>query len=209
MIEDLTITEQINLDVNANNKIVKASSELDKRADSLVAQIVEETDSKEIKDLLQQFNLNHTKKQIVRSAVFDQLMDHITDQMQERITKRGDQFSNKDLLDYLNTINASIDKTQKQIQEVDAIPVIQVTQQTNNILFADSLDRESRERITNAIQLFKQQLKEKVENNSEIVDISNSDDVYNNDDSTDKNDEEIVEETDSLDNLFEEESEED
>lgn len=106
--------------------------------------------------------------------------------MQERITKRGDQFSNKDLLDYLNTINASIDKTQKQIQEVDAIPVIQVTQQTNNILFADSLDRESRERITNAIQLFKQQLKEKVENNSEIVDISNSDDVYNNDDSTDE-----------------------
>ena len=129
--------------------------------------------------------------------------------MQERITKRGDQFSNKDLLDYLNTINASIDKTQKQIQEVDAIPVIQVTQQTNNILFADSLDRESRERITNAIQLFKQQLKEKVENNSEIVDISNSDDVYNNDNSTDEWDEGIVEEVDSLDNLFEEESEED
>ena len=129
--------------------------------------------------------------------------------MQERITKRGDQFSNKDLLDYLNTINASIDKTQKQIQEVDAIPVIQVTQQTNNILFADSLDRESRERITNAIQLFKQQLKEKVENNSEIVDISNSDDVYNNDDSTDEWDERIVEEADSLDNLFEEGSEED
>ena len=209
MIEDLTITEQINLDVNANNKIIRASSELDKRADSLVAQIVEETDSKEIKDLLQQFNLNHTKKQIVRSAVFDQLMDHITDQMQERITKRGDQFSNKDLLDYLNTINASIDKTQKQIQEVDSIPVIQVTQQTNNILFADSLDRESRERITNAIQLFKQQLKEKVENNSEIVDISNSDDVYNNDNFTDEQDEGIVEEVDSLDNLFEEESEED
>lgn len=208
MIEDLTITEQINLDINSNNKIVRASSELDKRADSLVAQIVEETDSKEIKDLLQQFNLNHTKKQIVRSAVFDQLMDHITDQMQERITKRGDQFSNKDLLDYLNTINASIDKTQKQIQEVDAIPVIQVTQQTNNILFADSLDRESRERITNAIQLFKQQLKQKEENNSELVEIPSSDDVYNNDDSTDTQDEEIIEEVGSLDNLFEEESEE-
>lgn len=37
MIEDLTVMEQINLDVNANNKIVRASSELDKRADSLVA----------------------------------------------------------------------------------------------------------------------------------------------------------------------------
>lgn len=37
MIENLTITEQINLDVNTNNKIVRAASELDKRADSLVA----------------------------------------------------------------------------------------------------------------------------------------------------------------------------
>ena len=206
MIENLTITEQINLDVNTNNKIVRAASELDKRADSLVAQIVEETDSKEIKDLLQQFNLNHTKKQIVRSAVFDQLMDHITDQMQERITKRGDQFSNKDLLDYLNTINASIDKTQKQIQEVDAIPVIQVTQQTNNILFADSLDRESRERITNAIQLFKQQLQQKEETNSEITDISISDTVYVNDSTSIHNIEEDIETDTSLDNLFEEES---
>ena len=96
-----------------NTKIVRAVSDLDKQTNSLVAQIVDETDSKEIKDLLQQFNLNHTKKQIVRSAVFDQLMDHITDQMQERILKRGDQFSNKDLLDYLNTINASIDSRQR------------------------------------------------------------------------------------------------
>ena len=126
--------------------------------------------------------------------------------MQERITKRGDQFSNKDLLDYLNTINASIDKTQKQIQEVDVIPVIQVTQQTNNILFADSLDRESRERITNAIQLFKQQLKQKEENNSEITDISISDMVYVNDSTSIHDVEEDIETDTSLDNLFEEES---
>lgn len=126
--------------------------------------------------------------------------------MQERITKRGDQFSNKDLLDYLNTINASIDKTQKQIQEVDAIPVIQVTQQTNNILFADSLDRESRERITNAIQLFKQQLQQKEETNSEITDISISDTVYVNDSTSIHNIEEDIETDTSLDNLFEEES---
>lgn len=204
--EDLTKIDQNNPTVNI--KIYKAVSELDKKADYLVSQIVDETDSKEIKDLLQQFNLNHTKKQIVRSAVFDQLMDHITDQMQERILKRGDQFSNKDLLDYLNTINASIDKTQKQIQEVDAIPIIQVNQQTNNILFTDSLDRESRERITNAIQLFKQQLKQKEENNSEIIEISNSDDVYNNDTFTNIESEDGLEEVSSLDNLFEEESEE-
>ena len=120
-------------------------------------------------------------------------MDHITDQMQERILKRGDQFSNKDLLDYLNTINASIDKTQKQIQEVDAIPIIQVNQQTNNILVTDSLDRESRERIANAIQLIKQKLNQNNEDNSEITDISISDTVYVNDSTSTHDLEETIE----------------
>ena len=197
---------QDTLDLEINNKVIRAASQLDVQADSIVTKIVDETNSKELQELLQQFNLNHTKKQIVRSAVFDQLMDHITNQMQERIIKRGDQFSNKDLLDYLNTINSSIDKTQKQIQEVDAIPVIQVNQQTNNIVVAESLDRESRERITKAIQLIKERFSKEVENTEEFVQISNSDNVYNDvDTSFDTSSAGEICTDATLDHLFEEE----
>ena len=201
----------MNNSIDELNIKLPASSKLDIDNQTLIEKIIDESDSKEVKDLVNQFNLNHTKKQIVRSAIFDQLLDHITDQMQERITQRGDQFSNKDLLDYLNTINASIEKTQKQISDVDAIPVIQVNQQNNiNIAGADILDRESRERVTSVIEALMSKINSPdfIQNNlSEEVD-SGEIAVYNNDNkpeniennsSTDK----IVEETDStLDNLF-------
>ena len=201
----------MNNSIDELNIKLPASSKLDIDNQTLIEKIIDESDSKEVKDLVNQFNLNHTKKQIVRSAIFDQLLDHITDQMQERITQRGDQFSNKDLLDYLNTINASIEKTQKQISDVDAIPVIQVNQQNNiNIAGADILDRESRERVTSVIEALMSKI-----NSPDFIQTNLSEEldsgeiaVYNNDNkpeniennsSTDK----IVEETDStLDNLF-------
>lgn len=211
--QDTKITTKNYLEESTD--IAVSSQTLDDKNQKLVKRIVEEEDSKEIKDLLQQFNLNHTKKQVVRSAIFDQLLDQITDQMQERLIKRGDQFSNKDLLDYMNTINASVDKTQKQMQEVDAIPVIQVNQQTNNIVVGPQLDRESRERVTSAIEMLMKRLEE---NKLESVEIPETTIVYNNDkdenlsDSSSNdinNDEEIVEEVDSLDNLFNSETEDD
>lgn len=201
----------MNNSIDELNIKLPANSKLDIDNQTLIEKIIDESDSKEVKDLVNQFNLNHTKKQIVRSAIFDQLLDHITDQMQERITQRGDQFSNKDLLDYLNTINASIEKTQKQISDVDAIPVIQVNQQNNiNIAGADILDRESRERVTSVIEALMSKINSPdfIQNNlSEEVD-SGEIAVYNNDTKTENiennsSTDEIVGETDStLDNLF-------
>lgn len=68
--------------------------------------------------------------------------------MKERLDKRADQFSNKDLLDYAKVITDSMDKAQKQIQTVDSSPMIQINQQNNTVVVEDSeLDRESRRKI--------------------------------------------------------------
>ena len=82
---------------------------------------------------------------------YDDLLDHITNQMTQRIVQRGDQFSNKDLLDYANSITSSLEKAQKQIKGVDEIPMIQINQQ-NNTIIADSLDAESQQRVELAIK---------------------------------------------------------
>lgn len=72
--------------------------------------------------------------------------------MQERLDKRADQFSNKDLLDYAKVITDSMDKAQKQIQTVDSSPMIQINQQNNTVVVEDSeLDRESRRKIMLAV----------------------------------------------------------
>lgn len=153
-----------------------ATDELNTKVEKIAKDIVIQDDPDEIKKLVQQFNLAHTKKQILRSLTYDQLLDSITDQMKERVTLRGDQFSNKDLLDYLNTMNNGIEKAQKQFTDVESIPKIQINQQ-NNITVNETLDRESRERVLSVVNALMQnikntQLQEEIVENTQILEDS-------------------------------------
>ena len=76
----------------------------------LTAQILDENDPKKAKELMDLFEWNMSKKQIVRMAGYDQLLDTIQKQIGQRLDKRPDCFSNKDLIDYMNTIQTAMDK---------------------------------------------------------------------------------------------------
>ena len=71
--------------------------------------------------------------------------------MKERVTKRADQFSHKDLLDYMNTITAAAEKASKQINTVDTTPIIQMNTQHNTVIVGESMDRESRQRVMDTV----------------------------------------------------------
>ena len=72
--------------------------------------------------------------------------------MRERVAKRADQFSNKDLLDYVNVITTVAEKAAKQIGLVEDITLIQINTQ-NNIQVNDGTDlnKESRQRVMEAV----------------------------------------------------------
>ena len=159
-------------------KLELASGKLDRKTEKLATKIIREDNPDEIKDLIDLFNLNHTKKQILRTMTYDQLVDNIMDQMKERVLKRGDQFSNKDLLDYLNTMNTAMEKAHKQIKEVDAVPPIQVNQQNNTVIMGTGLDKASRDRVLD----FVQQVLAKSNNISEESNISEQITVLNSED---------------------------
>lgn len=137
---------------------------------------------------------------------YDQLLDNIMSQMKERVLKRGDQFSNKDLLDYMNTMNTAMEKAHKQINEVDAVPAIQVNQQNNTVIMGDGLDRESRERVFEFIKNALNKIDES-KNISNEPDISNQITVLNSEDVV--NEPIVVDDAseDTLDNLYESDSE--
>ena len=71
--------------------------------------------------------------------------------MEERLSKRADQFSNKDLLDYMDKISTAMDKVQKQIKDVDTTPAIQINQQNIIMENGPELPRESRQNIIDAV----------------------------------------------------------
>ena len=171
--------------IEDENKLNQLQKTLDSRNNDLIDKLVDQDDSKQVKDLVNLFNLNHMKKQMIRTLTYDQLLDNIMDQMEQRVTKRADQFSNKDLLDYMNAMGNAIDKAQKQMVDVEAIPQIQINQQNNivNVSEAENIDRESRKRIIDSVSNILARLNK---NNEEVTELnSNSVFIDNEDFSTD------------------------
>ena len=128
-------------------------SPIDNKIKGLVETIIEEQDPSKTKDLVDLFNWNMSKKNVVRLQKLNNLYDSITDQMVERVDKRADQFSNSDLLDYVKTIQGAIDINTKNLSQVQEPPLI--VQQNNtqiNLNVADSFDREAKARILAAVQ---------------------------------------------------------
>lgn len=117
----------------------------------MVEEILNECDPKKVKDLTYLFNLAQTKKSVLRAMSYNNLLDKVETQMEERLTKRADQFSNKDLLDYMDKISNAMDKNQKQIKDIDTTPAIQINQQNIIMDSNPELSRESRQNILDVV----------------------------------------------------------
>lgn len=137
-----------------NNEVqVVPCNPLDQKLNGLVENILTEEDPNKTKDLVDLFNWNMSKKNILRLQKLNNLYDSITDQMVERVDKRADQFSNSDLLDYVKTIQGAIDINTKNLTQVQDTP--QIIQQQNtqiNVNLVDNFDQDAKKRILDAIQ---------------------------------------------------------
>lgn len=150
------------------NELTTSSANLEKDTQALVNDILNEKDPKKVKDLTYLFNIAQTKKSVLRAVNLNNLLDKVNDQMEERLTKRADQFSNKDLLDYMDKMTGALEKAQKQVQDVDPTPAIQINQQ--NINLGDSgLSRESRQNVMDAVASILKRLNEESLEEPEII----------------------------------------
>ena len=175
------------IDEEGTSKLDIITQDLKEQTSNIAQRLIAETDMGKVKDLTQLFNAAHIKKQVLRTMAYDEILDHINDQMAERIIQRGDQFSNKDLIDYANSVTSHLEKAQKQISGVNDIPVIQINQQ-NNTIITDTLDSESQQRVESAIKSILEKIKLAKVEDTEYINSDNSDisaeeiTVYDNDD---------------------------
>lgn len=127
--------------------------------------LLQTQDSSEFNDLISIFNLNLKKKEIIRADVLSDLQDKLADQMGRRVENNADTFSNRDLLDYLNTIQSILNKQQKVFDGNQTSPSIAVQ---NNLIISDAtqeLDKNSRDRVADLIRNILQQQNDVVEDN--------------------------------------------
>ena len=109
---------------------------------------MEEESLDEINKIVEMFNVNLQKKNIIRSAKLSDVQDKVVQQMTDRFEQRADSFSNDDLIKYHKIIQETLTKTDTTMDNVKT-PTIQINQQVNvdNVNF----NSESRKRILEAV----------------------------------------------------------
>lgn len=138
-----------------NNQLVKKlnTEPVDTQTTDIAQQILDETDVDKVKDLTNLFNLNAQKRNVARVLKMTDLLDRVTDQMLTRFERTPDNFSNEDLIKFMQVTENSIEKATKSLSQVDQTPAIQYQQNNQvNINIGDSLNRESRQKVTDTVQ---------------------------------------------------------
>ena len=141
---------------NKENTELTVVEELKQSDDALISEIVKETDADRLKDLTHLFNLFQTKRHILRVNTLNDVQDALVHQMLDRLAQQPHNFNNSDIAAWMKTVQQAIESSQKSIEQVDSVPTI-VTQNNNtqnvNISIVDSLDRDSRERILEVLNI--------------------------------------------------------
>ena len=131
------------------------TGQIDTQTTDIAQRIMDETDVDKVKDLTNLFNLNAQKRNVARVLKMTDLLDKVTDQVLTRFERTPDNFSNEDLIKFMQVTENSIEKANKALSQVDQTPAIQYQQNNQvNINIGESLNRESRQRVTDTVQAF-------------------------------------------------------
>lgn len=148
--------------------------------EELITAIQNAKTKQELEPLYQQFNINNTKKEAARVYQLNDLLDKVNQQAIERFTRRPNEISNKEVIDYMNAIQNQIERSQKVVDGVKDLTAVQVNNTQNNTITVNmgddkiGLSKDSRNKIADVISEI---LKENTINksNENIIDITEPD----------------------------------
>ena len=114
----------------------------------LEEQLIQEDNIDEINRIVELFNLNLQKKNIIRSAKLSSVQDKIVNHIEERIALEPESIDDKDLIGYHKAIQDTLNKSDTSMENVK-VPTIQINQQVN--VDKITFDSDSRKRILAAV----------------------------------------------------------
>jgi hypothetical protein len=137
----------------SNNELVtKKTYSLESSANDIITDALNETSSEEMKKHIDRFNLELTKKNMLRMVMLNNVLDAAQEEVFTRLMNSSDDMSNKELLEVINTFQTSMEKTSKNMEKVDELPMIELRQQNVNINVDNTLDRDSKNKVINVIK---------------------------------------------------------
>ena len=140
------------LPVEASEMYVSNDQKLKVDSQRLVDQLTTSTDVDEIKKITQLFNINQTKKELIRVNKLNQILDVINDKILERVT--NEDLGDEALIKYGTSINQALTRSLNTANTVQDKPLINLYQENNtvNINNQEVLSRESREKVLDVVK---------------------------------------------------------
>ena len=123
----------------------------------------------DIKDLTDLFNANIAKNEMLRALKQDELLNVVLKQAADRLEKRPDELSTKDLIDYMNVFQNNLERVSGVVDRATTRPTIQINQHKDVVINVGDVSRENRE---NVIEYIKEFLKSS--NKDDIIDMTSS-----------------------------------
>lgn len=152
------------------NDLQITTNSLDEKNKKLAQKILNANTLDETKDLTALFNLNIQKRNVLRVLKMNNLLDKVTEQIIERFEKAPNNFTNEDLLKYMQVTENAIDRANKNLNQIEETPAIQLMQnnQVNINIDNSGINRESRIRITETVQKILNNLQQTPQENNVI-----------------------------------------
>lgn len=142
---------------------------------TVASEIYNLSDNSQLESLVDAFMLAHIKKDALRSAKLSELRDLLISQLETRITKKPDEFSNKDLLDCINILSTQEQKSKDNVLNKDSDSVNIFKTSININADNKNYDRESNERVLDAVAKILENLKQETIDKDSIIDVTPSD----------------------------------
>lgn len=133
---------------------------LEQETKTVINKIVKADSVDELKSYVDMFSLNMAKKNAVRIAKYQNLLDAVVDQGLLRAEKHPGEFSNKEIIDYMRVVQDQINTSKNEIEHIGEKQTIQITNQKNevNINLDSGLSRESKNKVIDTIRALVQQV---------------------------------------------------
>lgn len=155
------------------------SQDLDKSGEGIAQEILKETDYDKSKQLLDLFNVNIAKKNVLRMLKLSKLLDKVDDETVRRMVERPDSITTKELMDLMTLLQNSIDKIHQSVEDAkDTQTTIQWNQQNNSTININvnkdgeqGLNRDSRAKVVDFIQKILNDAKNQSDN-QEVIDVT-------------------------------------
>ena len=157
------------------------TAEVSRKLEELTRDFIYSDNASETQAILEKYNAYLVKKSAIRTGKLEALYDEIVEQMLLRFKHRGGEFSNKDLLDYLNSVQTAIEKSANRLNNTDEAPVQFGNPSTQvNINVLDGFTHEQKTNIADAIKSIIQSASTPTYFQGEFEDVDENTDTNNN-----------------------------